>query len=301
MRSPLGHRIPVLATVGLTAILWVYACGDGATGPLPANPPKAMSLAVTPATADLAAIGATVQLNAEVLDEHGQPMADAGITWSSSDTTVATVDPWGLVTAAGYGMAKITAVGSVSGTSTVTVAQAGNSDRAALVALYEATDGPNWVNNENWLTDAPLGEWFGVATNSLGRVVRLELTYYDRDRREWIANNLSGPLPAELGNLAELERLYLGNDSLTGPIPAELGNLSNLESLFLYSSNLTGPIPVELGGLGHLTFLILGANQLTGSIPAELGNLSNLERLYLSNNGLTGAIPAELGDLANLV
>ncbi len=236
MRSPLGHRIPVLAIAGLTAVLWAYACGDGATEPLPANPRKAISAAVD----------------------------------------------------------------SVSGTSTVTVAQAGNSDRAALVALYEATDGPNWVNNENWLTDAPLGEWFGVGTDSLGRVVRLELTYYNRDRREWIANDLSGPLPAELGNLAELERLYLGNNSLTGPIPAELGNLSNLESLFLYSSNLTGPIPAELGGLGQLTFLNLGANQLTGSIPSALGDLANLERLYLDNNSLTGPIPAELASLASL-
>ena len=30
-------------------------------------------------------------------------------------------------------------------------------DRAALVALYEATGGPNWRNNTNWLTDAPMG------------------------------------------------------------------------------------------------------------------------------------------------
>ena len=48
------------------------------------------------------------------------------------------------------------------------------SDRAALVALYHATDGPNWIDSENWLTDAPLGEWYGVDTDSSGRVVRLE-------------------------------------------------------------------------------------------------------------------------------
>ena len=48
-------------------------------------------------------------------------------------------------------------------------------ERAALVALYNATDGPNWVNNENWLTDAPLGEWYGVDTDNAGRVVGLNL------------------------------------------------------------------------------------------------------------------------------
>ena len=39
------------------------------------------------------------------------------------------------------------------------------SDREILVALYESTDGPNWVNAENWLTDAPLG---GVARSAHG-------------------------------------------------------------------------------------------------------------------------------------
>ena len=43
-------------------------------------------------------------------------------------------------------------------------------DCAALVALYEETDGDNWENNSNWLSDAPLGEWFGVTTDDDGRV-----------------------------------------------------------------------------------------------------------------------------------
>ena len=35
-------------------------------------------------------------------------------------------------------------------------------DREILVALYNATDGPNWGSADNWLTDAPLGSWYGV-------------------------------------------------------------------------------------------------------------------------------------------
>ena len=35
-------------------------------------------------------------------------------------------------------------------------------DREALVALYNATDGENWENSDNWLSGAPLGEWEGV-------------------------------------------------------------------------------------------------------------------------------------------
>ena len=48
-------------------------------------------------------------------------------------------------------------------------------DREALVALYNATDGPNWRNNTGWLTDSPIGQWYGVKTNSHGRVAELNL------------------------------------------------------------------------------------------------------------------------------
>ena len=49
------------------------------------------------------------------------------------------------------------------------------SDHDILIALYETTDGPNWLNSDNWLTDAPLGDWYGVDTDASGRVVRLDL------------------------------------------------------------------------------------------------------------------------------
>ena len=48
-------------------------------------------------------------------------------------------------------------------------------DREALVALYHATDGPNWRNNTNWLSDAPLDEWHRVSTDSAGSVIGLGL------------------------------------------------------------------------------------------------------------------------------
>ena len=48
-------------------------------------------------------------------------------------------------------------------------------DREALIAVYNALDGPNWEDSENWLTDAPLGEWSGVTTAENGRVIWLQL------------------------------------------------------------------------------------------------------------------------------
>ena len=103
------------------------ACGGdsgGPTAPPTIDPPRATTVTVSPAAAELPAVGATVQLSAEVRDQNGQAMAGATVTWSSSDASVATVDASGLVTAAGNGTATVTATaGSVSGTATVTVAQ----------------------------------------------------------------------------------------------------------------------------------------------------------------------------------
>ena len=48
-------------------------------------------------------------------------------------------------------------------------------DRAALVALYEATGGARWALNTNWLSATPVGDWHGVTTDADGRVIRLEL------------------------------------------------------------------------------------------------------------------------------
>ncbi|CAN0343564.1 unnamed protein product, partial [Scytosiphon promiscuus] len=50
-------------------------------------------------------------------------------------------------------------------------------DRDALVALYHATDGPNWKNSSNWNSDADLSEWHGVILNGQGRVVGLSLSF----------------------------------------------------------------------------------------------------------------------------
>ena len=43
-------------------------------------------------------------------------------------------------------------------------------DREALVALFKATDGPNWNGNDNWLSDVPISEWEGVATKNLSTI-----------------------------------------------------------------------------------------------------------------------------------
>ena len=114
-------------------------------------------------------------------------------------------------------------------------------------------------------------------------------------------NQLTGPIPAALGNLTNLRTLNLHGNELTGTIPVELGDLTNLWHLFLSSNELTGTIPVELGDLTNLQHLWLFNNMLTGEIPAALNGMAHLQFLYLYDNMLTGEIPPELENLANLL
>ena len=195
-------------------------------------------------------------------------------------------------------------------------------DRAALVALYDETGGPDWIDRTNWNTDEPLDAWHGVRTDAAGRVADLVLPENEltgtlpaalgnltRLRRlDLGGNTFSGSIPAALGDLTELEELSLWNDDdpldhddgLTGAIPAALGNLVDLERLDLREHDLTDAIPAALGELTNLRDLYLGRNELTGAIPAELGNLTRLRRLDLGSNLLTGAVPAALGRLTQL-
>ena len=259
---------------------------------------SAGSVVVSPAS-DTVAPGDTLRLAAEAFDESGHRVEGAEFTWSSSNVDVARVDGSGLVAGAAEGTATITATaGSASGTSEITVE---NLDRAALVALYHATDGRNWMDNTNWLTDAPLGDWHGVDTDGEGRVVRLNLgPHWDDEAQRYVSNGLSGSIPPQLGDLASLTELRLSLNNLGGPIPAELGKLTGLTTLNINSNHLSGPIPRELGGLRQLERLEMGWNELSGSIPRELGDLVNLRRLELIRNSLSGPIPVEIGKLTRL-
>ena len=153
------------------------------------------------------------------------------------------------------------------------------SEYNALADLYNSTGGSNWVANSGWLNPQAT-YWTGVIVAG-GHVNGIALDY----------NLLSGSLPATLGNLTNLQSLWIFGNHLTGSIPASLGNLSQLQSLILNLNRLSGSIPTNLVGLTNLTLLLLEDNQLTGSIPAGLVNLSGLQQVIISGNLLTGVVP----------
>ena len=129
-------------------------------------------------------------------------------------------------------------------------AQVPQSERNALIALYNATDGPNWYNNSNWNTSNPVSSWYGITVENISgqdHVTKIEL------RRK----NLTGNIPSEIGSFPYLTVLNIGNNHLSGTIPAEIGNLTNLTFLRLSFNNLSGTIPTEISNLTNLNFLTI--------------------------------------------
>ncbi len=163
-------------------------------------------------------------------------------------------------------------------------------DSTVLMAIYNATNGDNWLRNNNWGGYIPLNEWYGVNTDTSGCVDYLYLC----------DNNLTGQLPAEIGYLSNLQYLYLCNNNLGGLIPEETGDLIALKALVLSHNQFSGNIPDEIGNLTQLEYLYLNNNKLSGEIPKSLKNLNNLSDLYLNDNDFEGALPEEISQLQNL-
>ncbi len=167
-------------------------------------------------------------------------------------------------------------------TATRMQAQVSEQDSLALVALYNATDGPNWTNNSNWLS-GPVLTWQGISGTN-GRVFSISLSN----------NRLSGNIPTEIGQLTGLISLNLTNNQLTGTIPSELWQLPILAGLGLNNNQLTGSLTAEIGQIANLENIALHNNQLSGDFPQEFGLLTKLQTVTLNGNQFTGGIPAAI-------
>ncbi|WP_203337289.1 hypothetical protein [Nocardioides limicola] len=165
----------------------------------------------------------------------------------------------------------------------VDVVDVSEAECEALVALYDATNGPDWRVNDGWLEGAAVCAWYGVwcqGDPESRSVWALSL--------DW--NGLAGDLPAQLGDLSELEILSMGGNELTG-VPEQIGDLPVLDTLHLYYNQLTS-VPDTLGDLDTLVELTLGGNQLSGDLSGWAKPLSvadNLEALAVAPNGCLNA------------
>lgn len=143
---------------------------------------------------------------------------------------------------------------------TVTVILDGNEEELAaekeeLKRLYLALNGDAWTHNDNWCSDKPLCEWYGLVTDRFGRVSRISLNN----------NNVSGSIPNF--TLEHLVELALTGNDLGGNLPSSLDKGYRLSLGF---NNFTGDIPEELSDVILEGKLTLGGNRLDGKIPAKI-------------------------------
>ncbi len=133
----------------LVAILFAACGGDGP------SQPQVSSVAVTPASSTLSAVGATVQLSAQARDAAGASVTGQSATWASDATTVATVSTTGLVTAVAPGTAAITAtVAGVAGSAVITVNQPAQACEAPATVSLSAGQSQAFDSNDCFILPA---------------------------------------------------------------------------------------------------------------------------------------------------
>lgn len=109
------------------SVIAIVGCGSDSIGPSSGTPggggaPSIVSIGLSPSSPTVG-LALTTQLSASTTDNKGVVVNQASAMWTSADTTVATIDQNGLVTARGGGTSVVTAaVGTVRGSTTVTVA-----------------------------------------------------------------------------------------------------------------------------------------------------------------------------------
>lgn len=116
-----------------------------------------------------------------------------------------------------------------------------------------------------------------------------------KNLKQLVASSLNY-LPPEIGQLSNLEILYLDNNSLTA-LPEEILNLKKLRELYLGGNKLR-EIPKKISELINLEILRLEYNELV-CLPSQIGSLKNLRDLRVGANKLL-MLPPEITKLTNL-
>ena len=126
-------------------------------------------------------------------------------------------------------------------------------DSLTLLKLYNQFEGLNWN------TSLSINKWEGVSLNGDGCVDGIfiddqtitnaqlipEIADFKDLKALQLSCNLTGSIPTEIVNLAQLELLNLSGNNLTGSISTVLDSLVNLESVNLSNNNLSGCFPYK--------------------------------------------------------
>jgi hypothetical protein len=129
----------------------------------------------------------------------------------------------------------------------------------ALIALYDSTDGENWLDNEGWkMTNTPCS-WYGVTCQD-GHVTGLSL----KD------NKLKGSISKKFFKLKNLESIVLSDNDLNGTSLNNFKKLKKLKTMLVSNCKLSGKIPNSLMKLNKLNVLDLKDNCLKTEVSKKL-------------------------------
>ncbi len=189
-----------------------------------------------------------------------------------------------------------------------------DTEKNALVAIFNSLGGENWNENTNWNSTENIKDWYGVKVDYRGFVTELKLPNNNLTNSipndilnlthlrvlDLSGNNFNTTIPKNIGGLTKLDSLSLSNSKFIGNIPLELSNLAALKYLYLDDNKLSGAIPNDFGNLKNLLLLSANQNDLSGNLPKTLGNLRKLQKISFSNNFLNGSIPIEIANIPAL-
>jgi len=211
-------------------------------------------------------------------------------------------------------------------------------EREILEKLYYAMDGPNWIDNSNWLDrDVSICDWKGIQCDSMTdrSVTSIDLSY-NRLRNKFPSRTFKLPNLQELNlqgndiefdftgiqNAVNLELLDLEDTGITSlfgigqasnlkllradenkftSFPDEIFDLPDLEVLSLSSNSFSQRMmPNNLQLFSSMTYFACSNCGFTGPIPTWISAMQNLQYLKLSRNALTGTLPIQLESMATL-
>ncbi|KAG2391092.1 MDIS1-interacting receptor like kinase [Vigna angularis] len=165
-----------------------------------------------------------------------------------------------------------------------------NIEASALLKWKASLDNQSQVSLSSWSTFTTPCKWKGIVCDESNSVSTINLENF----------GLQGTLlNLNLSSFPKLLRLYVSYNNLSGPIPRQIGNMSKISVLKMKHNYFSDSIPLTIGMLANLVTLDLSCNLLSGTIPS-LRNLTNLEHLILFSNLLSGPIPEDLGGLHHL-
>ena len=275
-------------------------------------------------TIRFASFGDTADLAAEVLDPRGKLIEGAAVSWSSSDSRVASVDRDGVVDARGNGWAQISAsIHALSASVWVEVDQIPTVFRAYsevdVIAIGDSTqlrteafdaggsailDGNvAWRSSDVEVASVSAAGWV-LATGEGPVEITAELKGLEASVTLSVVSSdeyaLMALYDATDGRSWALNAKWKSDAPLAEWYGVDVGEDNRVVSIVLVANGLAGELPADIGRLTALESLQLAENGLEGEIVSEVGRMESLEVLDLSGNSLDGPIPPEIAQLGEL-